>query len=305
MVLFIASLFNLIYSGFILRIKFKVKFRLLYSSELAKQILIIVLPFALAAIFAKIYAYIDIFFLKIFLGDEEVGFYSVAYKITFALQFIPLAFVAALYPAFAEYYKDNSDKLQRTFIRAFHYLAFIAIPISLGIIALADEIISKVYTAEFSFSTLPLQVLIASIPFLFINFALSFFLNATDRQRINTRNLGLTMVLNIVLNIILIQKLGIWGAALASSVSTLFLFSLNLKAVLKVIKTRIKMFKPLINTIFAGIIMFAIVIFLKTVMPWYFTVVVGGIIYLGLMLVSGTLRKEDLIYITKSLSKTE
>ena len=59
--------------------------------------------FALAAIFAKIYAYMDTFLIKIFLGDEEVGFYSVAYKITFALQFIPLAFVAALYPAFSNY----------------------------------------------------------------------------------------------------------------------------------------------------------------------------------------------------------
>ena len=124
-----------------------------------------------------------------------------------------------------------------------------ALSVTFGIMALAEEIISKLYTEQFTFSTLPLQVLIASIPFLFINFSLSFFLNATDRQKINTRNLGVTMVLNVILNIIFIKQLGIWGASLASSISTLFLFSLNFKAVAKVISAKFSMFKPILGSL--------------------------------------------------------
>jgi len=119
-VLFSASLFNLIYSAFILNRKFFVKFKLYFSKDLVKQIMLIALPFALAAIFAKVYAYIDTVFIKIFLGDQEVGFYSVAYKITFSLQFIPLAFVAALYPAFSNYFKYDVEKLKSTFAKAFN-----------------------------------------------------------------------------------------------------------------------------------------------------------------------------------------
>jgi O-antigen/teichoic acid export membrane protein len=299
-VLFIASLFNLIYSSLILWRKFNLSLGLIYSSDLVKKIWQIALPFALAAIFAKIYAYMDTFLLKMFLGDREVGFYSIAYKITFALQFIPLAFVAALYPAFASYFKDNYERLKMVFEKSFNYLAFIALPLSFGIMALAREIVAKLYTSEFTFSVWPLQILIASIPFLFINFSLACFLNATDRQKINTRNLGLVMILNIVLNLIFIPRLGIWGASLASSVSTLLMFSLNLTAVLRVIKLGAGSFKPLLGSLFSSLLMFLIVLWIKNDVGLILSIVAGGLVYLILMLVTKTLKKEDLWFIKNS-----
>jgi len=303
-VLFTASLFNLIFSGIILVRKFKVKFRVYYRQDFIKKIIAITLPFALAAIFAKVYAYVDTFLLKIFMGDAEVGFYSIAYKITFALQFIPLAFVAALYPAFSSYFKDNYEQLQKVFAKAFNYLAFIALPLSFGIIALAEEIVAKLYTQEFSFSVLPLQVLIASIPFLFINFSLSSFLNSTNRQKINTRNLGMVMFLNVILNLVFIPRIGIWGASLASSLSTLLLFILNLTAVLQVVKLRAKLFKPLVGSLFSALVMFFAVIYFKGFIHWTLTIVVGMIVYILLMFLTKTLKKADILFIKKSLGKS-
>ena len=300
-VLFLASLFNLIYSGIILRFKLKIKLKLVYSKDFIKKIIKITLPFALAAIFAKVYAYIDTVLLKIFLGDNEVGIYSVAYKITFAFQFIPLAFIASLYPAFSYYYKNNFEELKKIFVKSFNYLAFISIPISFGIIALAPEIISKIYTSEFIYSVFPLQVLIASIPFLFINFSLSSFLNATDNQKINTRNLGIVMIINIILNIFLIKYLGVWGASLSSSLSTLLLFSINLNNILKIAGKKLINFKLLINTIISGIIMFLSVYYIKDFIYWPLTIITGSIVYFMLMFFSKTLSKKDFIFIKESL----
>jgi len=304
-VLFIASLFNLIYSGIILRLKLKIKLRLKYNQDLIKRILKIALPFALAAIFAKVYAYIDTVFLKIFLGDNEVGIYSVAYKITFAFQFIPLAFVAALYPAFSHYYQNNREELKRILSKSFNYLLYISLPISLGIIALAPEIIAKVYTNQFSNTILPLQILIASLPFLFINFSLSSFLNATNRQRINTRNLGLIMIINIILNIVLIQSLGVLGAALASSISTFLLFSLNLKEVIKLTGKNLIKFKLILNSTLAAFLMFLSVYYLKNIIYWPLTILTGSLVYFMLMFFSKTLTKEDFYFIKKSLLSKE
>lgn len=299
MVLLLASLFSMIYAAIILNRKFFVKFKLFFSKDLAKKIILIALPFALAAIFAKIYAYIDTFFIKIFLGDQAVGFYSVAYKITFSLQFIPLAFVAALYPAFSHYFKYDLEKLKMTFSKAFNYLAFIALPVSFGIIALADEVIRKLYTDDFD-SIWPLRVLIASIPFLFINFSLSSFLNATERQKINTRNLGIVMIINVILNLLFIPRLGVWGASLASSLSTLFLFSLNFYGVIKVISIPFKFFVPLLWSILSSVIMYLVVIYFKSSIGWIFSIVVGFIVYLLLMLVSGAIKKQDIIFVKNS-----
>ena len=298
-VLFSASLFNLIYSAFILNRKFFVRFKLYFSKDLVKQIMLIALPFALAAIFAKVYAYIDTFFIKIFLGDQEVGFYSVAYKITFSLQFIPLAFVAALYPAFSNYFKYDVEKLKSTFAKAFNYLAFIALPVSFGIIAVSGEIVHKLYTEDFD-SIWQLRVLIASTPFLFINFSLSSFLNATERQKINTRNLGIIMIFNIILNLIFIPKLGVWGASLASTLSTLFLFGLNFFEVMKVIHMPIRFFRPLLGSLFSAVLMYGAVIYSKDIIGWLPSILVGGLVYLILMLLTRTIRKQDFLFIKNS-----
>ncbi len=304
-VLLVASAFNMFFSGFILRLKYKVKFKLFYSKEFVKKIFIITLPFALSAIFARVYGYIDTFMLKMFLGDAQVGFYGVAYKVTFALQFIPLAFVAALYPAFSNFFKEKSAKLESTFVKSFNYLSFIAIPVTFGVIALANEVVSKLYTSEFSMSIFPLQVLIASIPFLFVNFSLSSFLNATNRQKINTRNLGIIMVFNIILNLILIPKLGVWGASLSSTISTVLLFTMNLKAVLNIVKLKSRMFKPLIGTILSSIIMFLLVFWVKDYIHWTLAMLVGIVIYFVLMLITKTLKKEDILFVKNSVFKAQ
>jgi O-antigen/teichoic acid export membrane protein len=298
-VLFVASLFNMIYSGVILNKKFAIKLKLYFSKVLAKQIMSIALPFALAAIFAKVYAYMDTVLIKIFLGDAEVGFYSIAYKITFALQFIPLAFVAALYPAFSNYFKTDLEKLKRTFAKAFNYLAFIALPVALGIIALSTEIINKLYTSDFD-SIWPLKILIASIPFLFINFSLSSFLNASERQKINTKNLGVVMILNVVLNLIFIPRFGVWGASLASTLSTLFLFTLNMREVMKVIHMPLRFFKPLLGSLFSAIIMYIAVDYSKDIVGWILSILVGVVVYLILMFITRTIKKQDIIFIKNS-----
>lgn len=302
-VLFTASLFNMIYSGFILFHKFHIKPKIYFEKTLAKKIIKMAIPFALAAIFAKFYAYMDTFLLKIFLGDKEVGFYSVAYKITFAFQFIPLAFVASLYPAFTYYFKNDQNKLKEVFAKAFNYLAFIALPISFGIIALADQLIDKVYTNHYSFSIFPLQVLISSIPFLFINFSLSSFLNASGREKINTRNLGIVMAINIIMNLIFIPRFGIWGASLASTLSTLLLFSLNLFVVSKVAQLKWYYFRPILGAILSALIMYLVVMYIKQSIHWLLAVLLGGFVYLVLMLLFRVLKVSELKQIWKQFLK--
>lgn len=299
-VLFTASFFNMIYSGVILYHKFNLKLKWLYSKDLARGIMQIAMPFALAAIFAKIYAYIDTFLLKMFMGDEAVGFYSVAYKITFSLQFIPLAFVASLYPAFSNYFKTNKDKLTKTFAKSFNYLAFVAIPIAFGIVALAEELVHSLYTGQYFYSIWPLKVLIASIPFLFINFSLSSFLNATERQKINTKNLGIVMALNIILNTVFIPELGIWGASLASSISTVLLFALNLRQVMKVVSMPLRFFKPLLGVLFSSIVMYFAVVYAKDYVAWPLSILVGILVYIFFSFVTKTIKKDDILFIKNS-----
>lgn len=295
----IASLFNLLWSAIFVLVRYRINLSLVWDKVLTKNIFSIAWPFALSAIFAKVYAYVDSFILKILTDDSQVGFYSVAYKVTFAWQFIPLAFVAALYPAFSHYWQQDKDKLEATLKRAIWYLAYIALPIAAGIAVLAPTLVHLFYTKSFTVSILPLQILILSLPFLFVNFALSYFLNATDRQKINTRNLGLTMILNVVLNFLLIPKWSASGAALASSISTVFLCLLDFIAVKKVLSVDFKLAWPLFKAVLATLIMVA---FLSWgILPWFYSMILAAIIYFVSLMIFGNIGRQDWRFIKESL----
>lgn len=183
----------------------------------------ITLPFALAAIFARVYGYIDSLLLKEMMGSEAVGYYSTPYKITFAFQFIPLALTAALYPRLSEYYLHTKTKFVTVLHDSIKYLLVVAMPISVGIAVLARPIILFLFTEEFLPSVLPLQILIVSLIFSFLSFPLGAALNASDRQKTQTTIVGVVMVVNIIMNLLLIPSIGVSGAAVSALVGNFLL----------------------------------------------------------------------------------
>lgn len=279
------SAFNLFYSMFLLTKKLGLRLSLKTNKAMVKSMLLIALPFALAAIFTRIYGYIDSVFLHQFVNDRAVGYYSIPYKVTFALQFIPLAFIAALYPAFATYFVQDKERLKFIFQKAIIYLTIIALPISLGIIALADKIVLHIYSSEYQASIAPLQILIISLTLLFINFPLGALLNACNRQARNTVNIGIVMTVNIIMNLFLIPKFGVIGAAWASTISTGLMFGLQLAVVRQIITIdRGYLFKQIAKVTIAGGLMYLAIILLKPQVFYLLLIPLGGAVFLGVLL---------------------
>src|SRR3989339_456954 len=134
-----------------------------------------------------------------------------------------------------------------------------------------------------------------------MNFALSSLLNAANKQKINTRNLGFTMLLNIILNLILIPLVGVWGAALASSTSTLFLFILNLMAVRYIVVIDKQVVNKMLLAFVLSLVMILIVYYLKTIIFWPLTIIVGGAFYLFGLWLFKILTISDIKYLKTSL----
>ena len=176
-----ASFFNFVYSFSLLKAKLKLRFFRKADKGVIKAILTITVPFALAAVFTRVYGYLDTVLLNQLIDETAVGYYSLPYKIVFSLQFIPMAFVASLYPAFASYFVGSKELLRKTFEKSMIYLGLIGVPITFGAIALAKPLILKIYTAEYEPSILTLQILAVGLAFLFLNFPLGSLLNACDR----------------------------------------------------------------------------------------------------------------------------
>lgn len=188
------------------------------------------LPFLLAGLFVKVYSYVDVQFLNHYLGSAAVGVYAIAYKYTYAFQFLPLAFVAALYPGMSARVGKDPEGLARLFERAVWYMLVLAVPLAFGLWAVAPGAVALVgpaYAAAAPVLALFAFVLIPA----FLDFPVGSLLNAAGRQATKTAIFGIVMVVNALLNWLLIPRFGMVGAAAASVASTWVLVLCGLRFV--------------------------------------------------------------------------
>lgn len=219
----IPSFINVCFAAAMLYRQHRVRFWPRYESAIFRPLARLAVPFAVAAILARLYSYTDSILLSKLAGDVAVGLYSIPYKITYAFQFVPLALVAALYPRFSEYFERDQNRLAYVFERGLKYLLIMVLPIVVGISLLAKDIVLSVYTAEYLNSIIPLQILLAGLIFSYVSFPIGAFLNACGRQTTQTVIVALVLAVNVILNLILIPRFGVAGAALAALAGNILL----------------------------------------------------------------------------------
>lgn len=298
-----ASLLNTIYAYLVVVRKWKVKVRPTIDRELAKKMILISLPFATFGIAQRFYTYFDTVLLSRLAGDEAVGIYQVAFKIIFALQFLPAAFSASLYPAFASYWQNNRSQLAITFERAMNYLLIIAMPISIGIISIADKIL-LLFTNSYANALWPLRLNIAALVFSFLNFALGALLNACDQQRANTRNMIIITLTSAAINLALIPKYQAVGASVAVLVSNIMMFILGMRLIPAITNyDRRKVAIMAGKVLLASAVMGALSTLLKNYLNVFLVVAISGLAYFGLLFAVRAFRKEDILSIVSSFKR--
>ena len=272
--------FNVLFSWLSLKFKYRIKVKISFDKKIVLNIIKWSLPFAVAGIFSRIYSAMDIILLSKMSGDRSVGIYSVAYKVAFALQFVALAFSASIYPAFCNYFAHSKKKLSQLFVKSMYWLIVLALPLSLGLIAIADKVVVPVFGAQYLESILPLQILMASLLFIFICFPIGALLNASNRQTRNTINLGIVAAVNTVLNACLIPLWDYNGAAIANLLSYVLLFTLGISLVGRIVDYDKKfLLWSLLKILIAGIIMALVVILLKGYLNFIAVIIIGMAVY--------------------------
>ncbi|MBU1145958.1 flippase [Patescibacteria group bacterium] len=300
------SLFNFFFSSILLWKKTEVRPCLCFDKTLLISLFKIAYPFALAGIFVKVYSYLDAVLLSKMVGDAAVGFWSVAYKLTYAFQFIPMAFSAAAFPAMSAYFISDKTMLRKTFERVLFYLAIIAMPVAFGIFSLAEPLILKLYGVSYAASILPLQVAIFAVVFIFLNYPIGSLLNATDRQMTNTIIMGVCMALNVVLNVILIPRFSYLGAAISTVISHTLLFTIGLIFAGRVVAYNKKfIFIALFKIVISAGAMSAVIIYLRPYVYWVFLIPIGAIIYFVLLFLLRGMEFRDVTNIFKALKREE
>ena len=194
-------------------------------------------PFLLSGIFVTVYFRIDITlmsklaptFLNGFYSnasrDAVIGWYSSAYNLLDVASSLPGAFSAAILPVAVVYFQQSREKLVRLYSLAVKSLTYISIPLAVGTTLLADKIIYLLYGAKYVNAALPLKILIWTIVPLCMNYMLGAVMIAIHEEKKGVIILFLNALVNIVLNLFLIPKYSLYGAALATVLTEVFYFS--------------------------------------------------------------------------------
>jgi len=109
-----------------------------------------------------LYTNVDYTLIGRFLGSTSLGLYSLAYKIvTMPMQKISISVMTAVYPAFCRI-QDDPDRMVRGYLDIIKHLSIIVMPILIGLMALAPELVTGIFGDHWRAAVLPVQLLVAA-----------------------------------------------------------------------------------------------------------------------------------------------
>ncbi len=267
-----------------------------FSKREAKQFLLMAIPFAIAGIVGRLYSYSDSIIMSKFLDPVHLGWWSVPYKMTFAFQFIPVALSTSIYPVMSALSLNDSGRMAALFERAWKYLFMVSLPLAFGLGALARPVIIALYGPSYAPSVPVLQILLVSLVFGYLCFITGSTLNATNNQKKQTILLVVTLLSNVMLNLILIPRLGIKGAAISALVGNIVLASGGFWLIRQVIPlSGRRILEFVIPTLIAAAFMGFFVYVTIQRAHWMVGIPVGMIVYAAMLYVTGIITHEEVV----------
>jgi O-antigen/teichoic acid export membrane protein len=213
------SAFGLLYSLLIYMLKLKI-IKPEFDWLFLKPTINAAFPFFLSALVDTIAFKIDIVMLSSMKGDIVVGWYSAAYRLLEVMMFVPATFGGSIFPVFSKFYVSSHESFKLAYKKSFEYLSIIALPISMGTTILAEKIIFMIYADNYGPSINVLRILIWTVPVIFLSYFMGTMLASINKQTLSVKINFLNMILNILMNLVLIPKYSMGGAAIATVITS-------------------------------------------------------------------------------------
>jgi len=173
-------------------------------------------PLLLSGIAIVIYMKIDQIMLGQMVGDEAVGIYSAAVRISEVWYFIPMMIVASVFPAILEAKKRSEELYCQRLQRLYDLMVWLSIGVALPMTFLSTPIVVLLFGEAYAASGTVLAIHIWAAVFVFLGVASSKWFLAENRQILSLQRTMLGALVNVILNILLIPAYGPVGAAIAT-----------------------------------------------------------------------------------------
>ena len=294
-VILIASCVNLALSVAIVRWQF-IRLRFRFDLKIWGVLMRQALPFALGNMFHLLYFRIGLIMLERLSphGLEANAWYGLAHTIVNAVTILPGAFLGAMFPVMSRAFEDKRSDFRAVYTYAFRWMILLGVPTAVGIATLAWDIISILPPERYAAAKIApaLQLLSWSGGLAFLTTTFITVLRAADKRTQFTLLMGMTALVNIALNYLLIPRYSHVGAAVSLIISEAFLFVAGFVYISRRIArlTTIRYgFKAVVLSALMGIGL----IVLRKLVPIWALIPLAILFYAGGMAIWGELRRDS------------
>ena len=241
-----------------------IKISQIFSGVIDKELLRFSYPLMFVTILGTLMHWMDILMLGYFTDTTTVGLYHPAARTAGLLRTVLLAFMGIFAPMMSDYHRQGDvgemGKLYKLIVR---WIVSLSLPLAIIIIIYSKKIM-LLFGVQYLSASNVLMVLTtaAFIQTLFGGGGQT--LTMTGFTKVNLFNSIIVVLINITLNLLWIPQYGIIGAAYATLISMALLGLLRIVEVnhlIKITPFSLKLMKPII----AGVIMTAVLIYIKPV----------------------------------------
>ncbi|OKS89483.1 flippase [Mucilaginibacter polytrichastri] len=186
-----------------------------FKGALAIKLLNYSWPLIISGIMITLYMKIDQLMLQNMVGVKEAGAYATVAQLSEAWNFIPSVIVSSLFPAILNARRDDINRYKKRIQHLYDLMVYLSLPVAV-VISFAAPLIYKLYKPEYAYAAPTLSVHIWSGVFVFLGVASGQYLIAENFNKLTFIRTGFGAIVNIVLNLMLIPKMGMMGAAIAT-----------------------------------------------------------------------------------------
>jgi len=185
-------------------------------------------PIIIAGVFSAIYLKFDRILVNKLIDSAALGNYAVGTTLTDSWGFIATAITTSVYPAII-YSKNVGEKFYLNRLqKLYNFMILLSIVIALPISIFSKQIINLLYGSQYAQAPIVLSIYVWSSVFLFLDGATSKWFYVENLQKYILYKTMIGAVFSVILNLLLIPRYGVAGAAVASLTSTfIVVYALN------------------------------------------------------------------------------
>ena len=196
-------------------------FRPLFNLPVWKEFILVGAYLALARGVGDVTMYTDSVMLGYWNQITETGWYNAAIKVNGLILFPMAVISAAVFPALVSALSESREKFTKLWKLWNKVTVFLAVMLSSVVYVNADKIIEALYTPAFQPTGAALKILVFMAAIVYVHGMFYHVLLIFDKQKKIFFVVLIGAVVNVVLNLILIPKFSLYGAAIATVVTHL------------------------------------------------------------------------------------